>query len=125
FATRPVKFAAFEMGLLFGVISPVTFAFEELREGSRDLNLLLPVRPSGFEQQHADFRIFCQSGSQHTACRSGSDNYVIEHSPSTLYLRTIQPDRQPGGNFRFNLSCGPGVYEAIFLVTPTIAYPAS
>jgi hypothetical protein len=52
---RPEHPAAVHVFEFFRLVCPVAFSLEELRESGGDLNLLLLVRASGFEQQ--DFNI--------------------------------------------------------------------
>src|SRR5262249_59846506 len=61
-AARPEHPAAVHMVEFFGLISPVAFGLEELRESGGGLNLLPFVPAAGFEQQNFCIRILRPKG---------------------------------------------------------------
>src|SRR5215475_7057259 len=58
FAARPENFPAIHLRLFFRLIGPITLGFEELWESGGDLNILLFVRATGFEQDDFHRRVF-------------------------------------------------------------------
>lgn len=68
------------MRLRLGLVGPVV-ATALQRECQRRRHLCAEIqpiiRPAGFQQQHADARIFGQTRGQHVTCRAGADDDVV------------------------------------------------
>src|SRR5262245_65058468 len=74
---RPEHPASVHVFEFLGLVSPVAFGLEEFRESGGDLNLLLLIGASGFEQQDFDVRVFGQPVGERAAGRAGADDYII------------------------------------------------
>ena len=78
-AARPVQPAAVQARLRLGDIVPVVVALAEQDAGEhRHLVERHPVPPAGLQHQHADGRVFGQSGAQHAACAARADDDIVE-----------------------------------------------
>src|SRR5215813_1253235 len=78
-----------EGGLRLRRIVPVEVGLEELREGSRDLDLRCIIDRAGFEQRNPDGSVLTQTGRENASGGAGTDNHIVilvfhQSSPENL-----------------------------------------
>src|SRR4029077_19688990 len=62
----------------FGVVAPVVQPMlVHLAQSNRNVDERIPIRATGFEEQHENGGIFVQTACNHATRRTGSDDYVI------------------------------------------------
>src|SRR5215831_4333343 len=83
-----------EGGFRFRRIVPVEVRLEELREGSRDLDLSCIIDRAGFEQPDADVWVLAQAGRDNAPCRATADDQIVIcvfHQNSPKAAMTVGP----------------------------------
>ena len=100
-AARPVDLTPVELLLRFRQIVPIHFAAKQFGETRGDVDKLVLVPRTRFEQHNLDGRIRAQPVGHHRSCRARSHNDVVGvHPPESRspagVTRSIRPPQNPG-----------------------------